>query len=487
MKSIKDKFQKYENIENPRNVLIILIGIYIIAISALIRADYDYIDDMGRAAYGYTGWEERFSRYLSTYLSHILHAGNFLSDISPLPQLLAVIILAISSMMIIRIIVGKGEKYSLWEIIAVIPVGLSPYFLECISYKYDSPYMAISIFASIFPILFYQYGTVKYGLTVILGTIMVCTTYQAGAGIFPMLVVLLAIQDWNNGEKINEVIKYIFKSAIPYLIGMGIYKFFMMKTVSSYVENTIATPKEIIHHYIQYLMTVKSDFKIAWCYCILIICVGFIFEKVYTSKQNKILSLIISSIAVIIMGALSWGLYPILSKPLFAPRAMYGFGVFIAILGVSTVKNKKEYFVFSKVICIILSWCFIVLALTYGNALVTQDKYTDIRIESVVMDLNTLDCINNSTKKNIQITGSIGLAPILRNKPKNNQILNRLIPITFSGDWFWGDYKLYHYYGIKNLIQNKDIDLTKKELPILKDTMYHTIYGDSENILIELK
>ena len=261
----------------------------------------------------------------------------------------------------------------------------------------------------------------------------------------------------------------------------------MMKTVSSYVENTIATPKEIIHHYIQYFMTVKSDFKIAWFYCVLIICIGFILEKVYTSKQNKILSLIMSSIAVIIMGGLSWGLYPILSKPLFAPRAMYGFGVFIAVLGVSTVKSKNDVLFFSKVVCTILSWCFIVLALTYGNALVAQDKYTDIRIEAVVMDLNTLDCIKTNTNKNIQITGSIGQAPIIRNKPKNNQILNRLIPITFSGDWFWGDYKLCHYYGIKNLIQNKDVDLTQKKLPILKDTMYHKIYGDSENILIKLK
>ena len=483
--------EKIKNIlkisENWKKVFVILVGIYVIAISALIREDYDYIDDMGRAAYGYTGWEERFSRYLSTFLSHMIHAGTFLSDISPFPQLLAIIILAISSVLIIKILVGEDEKCSLWEIIAVIPVGLSPYFLECISYKYDSPYMAISIFASVFPILFYQCGMIQYYVSVIIGTIAVCTTYQAGAGIFPMIIVVIALEHWNKGKKINEVIKYIFQSAVPYLIGMGIYKFFIMKTVTSYVENGIAAPREILQHYIQYFTIVKSDFKTVWCYCIAIICIGFIIEKVYTSKQNKILSLILSSSAVFVMGILSWGLYPALKQPLMAPRAMYGFGVFIALLGVATVKNKSKYFYVLKLVCVVLSWCFIVLALTYGNALVAQEEYTDMRMNAVVMDLNTLDCMKKDTEKNIQIKGSIGQAPIIRNKPQNNQILNRLIPITFRENWYWGNYKLCNYYGIQNLKPVKEIDLAKKNLPILKDTMYHTIYGNSKNILIELK
>lgn len=39
-------------------------------------------------------------------------------------------------------------------IAAVVPLGLSPWFLECFSYKFDSPYMALSVLASVIPFIF---------------------------------------------------------------------------------------------------------------------------------------------------------------------------------------------------------------------------------------------------------------------------------------------------------------------------------------------
>lgn len=122
---------------------LILAAVYLVALSAVLRADFFYYDDIQRACWGWPGWG--FSRHVSNGLSKVLHAGSYLTDVSPFPQLLAILIISLSSVLCIFFLTGKKEV-SLWQLIAAVPVGLSPYFLECLSYKFDAPYMALSVF-----------------------------------------------------------------------------------------------------------------------------------------------------------------------------------------------------------------------------------------------------------------------------------------------------------------------------------------------------
>ena len=55
-------------------------GIYILALFSLLRAGFHYKDDLGRAFEGYRHWEYA-SRYLSNWLSVILHTDTNLAEI----------------------------------------------------------------------------------------------------------------------------------------------------------------------------------------------------------------------------------------------------------------------------------------------------------------------------------------------------------------------------------------------------------------------
>ena len=134
--------------------LIIIFLLLLLSISAILKADFKYADDLGRVVNGYRGWGN-FSRYLSNLFSIFLHADTYLTDISPLPQIFAIIIMALASIILIHLF-SNGKKITFFNIIAVIPLTINPYFLECLSYKYDAPYMAISVLASIIPFLFYK-------------------------------------------------------------------------------------------------------------------------------------------------------------------------------------------------------------------------------------------------------------------------------------------------------------------------------------------
>lgn len=485
----KEKINQY--LRNHRNTLImfgILFCIYILALSALIRANINYRDDMGRVFAGYRQWTY-FSRYISYIMSLFIHTDFYLADVSPLPQIIAVIIIVCTSLLVIKIITKK-DSIGIIHLFAVLPLGLSPYFLTCLSYKYDAPYMAISVLFSILPLRFYKENIrIKYFILVFFSTLGVMMSYQVSAGIFPMLVVLLSVLEWSRGEKIKNVLKFIGISAVGYIAGLGIFRLFIMRPANGdYAATSIPEFSQIIpqtlSNYKKYISLIKSDLKTEWLVLIIIIAILFLFTVTKNSLQKKPVAFLVTGISLVVMFLLSFGIYPILETPLYNPRAMYGFGVFIAFISIVAVSYKMSI---SKIAAVLLGWCFIVFALIYGNAWHEQQQYVDFRITQVIDDLNDLENVNWDETVNLQLSGQIEYAPVLQNMPKDYNILNRLIPITFKANYKWGEFEFYNYYGMKNVKQVKFKKEEIQDLSVEKDTMYHRIYSKGQNILVRLK
>ncbi len=461
---------------------------YLIALYSIFRTNFNYIDDLGRALSGYRGWRG-FSRYISDYLSPFIHTSKFLFDISPLTQLLAISIICISSLIVIRII-RRGEKISYWDLVTVLPIGLSPYFLECFSYKFDSPYMALSVLSSVLPLLFYQSNKVVYCITTFLGTLVMCTTYQAASGIFPMFVLLVSFMMWTSKNDKQKILIFILLSAISYIIAIVVFKTFIMRPIGShvYVSNEIASLAEIIAHYKRYLKLVKSDFRKIWIITVLALSAWFIFINTYKSKQNKFISLVVAAAVTVIMSLLSFGLYPILTKPLYSPRAMYGVGAYIAFISVGSIYIGHSRYV-TRILTCVMAWLFITFSAAYGNALAVQGEYEDFRRAEIIYALVQLEQFNTDNDKNIQIVGNVGHAPAIRNAIRRCDMLRRLVPVTLMESWSWGRTKFMNYYNLKNLKYDGDIyEGSFDDFVLLHESSYHKIYikGDN-NFIIELK
>lgn len=464
--------------------VLILFVIYAVGISAVLHANFYYQDDVSRAAYGYKQWDY-FGRYLSTALSTLVHMGDYLTDIAPLPQLLAMLIMAVSAVLILYIIYGR-TNFRLCELVAVVPLGLNPYFLECLSFRFDAPYMAVSVLAAILPLLYRNKSTLIYIFASMLSILAVCTSYQSATGIFPMLVILLMLRDWNVGR---NCMPFCLKSVAGYGAGLLYFKLVIMKPADAgYVSNTLPGLAEIVPNTLQnlkqYYQLILSDFKLYWLGVVLLMMAGFLYVSVRESKQKRLYAVGMALTALLMMCLLCFGIYPVLADTLFAPRAMYGFGVLIVLLGVAAAEGKL---ISLKVPAVILSWAFFVFSFTYGNALNLQKEYTDFRIRMVIEDLNDMEVFQSGEEIAVQISGSIGDAPVLNNMPQNYEILGRLIPETFSGGSDLTQAQFFYYYDLKNVMQNNSIDLRDMELPVLEEHMYHTIRGKEQYILIELK
>lgn len=467
----------------------ILCVIYITAISAIIRADFNYYDDMRRIAEGSSAWG--FSRHLSNLLSVFLHGDTYLTDISPLTQLLAAVMMAAASALLLYIFRSSEEdKIGLWNIIAVLPAGICPYFLECYSYKFDAPYMALSVLVSVIPILFVNCGSLAYVTSVVLCSLTMCMTYQVSAGIFPLLIIFYSLHQWQKSVNIKNILLFIGKSAASYAGALLFFSVFIMKTENYYYANNELLPFQelipgVITHLKAYYRLALNDFKMEWIVLIVIIIVSYAGFLLFYCRRNKLVTFLLLAVSGACSLMVAFGLHPAFDTSLTAPRTMYGIGIVIAMMTV-----KLSYFPKSlpvRLVCLGLSWCFFSFAFTYGNALKIQDEYTTYRINLVINDLNELKTAATDNITEISIEGNIGYSPIIESMPDDYDMLIRLVPETFGGELLWNQYYFFHFLDLRNVIEMDSAYPLNRDLPVLKDTMYHTIRGDQNYIVIELK
>ncbi len=269
---LKRETIKYKFLAKP---FIILAFIYCLGIVSIIRANFNYIDDLGRVSDGYRGWMN-WSRYISEGLSVLIHTDSRLMDISPLPQILACLILALASVILIYVFTEK-EQISKWNILAVIPLGLSPYFLECLSYKFDSPYMALSVLASIFPFLFIQCNEKIYFCISFVGCLIMCMTYQASSGIYVLITLFLAAKKFNEGK---SCFRFIAVSALSYVVSLVVFRIALMRKLNDYATTDTAGISDLIpivcNNIQTYFNLIYSDFNRVWLVLIVLLVVAYI-------------------------------------------------------------------------------------------------------------------------------------------------------------------------------------------------------------------
>jgi len=474
-----------------RKPVLIMSGVYLLGILTIIRANFLYRDDIARSAEGYHDWFV-WSRYVAELLSLFIHADFRFTDISPLPQLLAVLILAISSVLLVYIL--NSRKITITGLLASISIGLFPYVLECLSYKYDAPYMALSVFASIIPFLFIASKKAFFFFSVI-GLLIMCMTYQAASGIYLLLVLILCFQDWNSRKKsTKEIFSFLGIAVFAFCFALLVFKFFLMREASNYVSNAMFPISQIIPGTLSniktYTMTINHDLGLIWKIGIILVFVLFITKSIYHSAQKNLIPFFVSILVIGLSFIVSYGAYSFLITPLYAPRAMFGFGVFLSILCVYVVSDFKKIAVITV---LALNWCFFTFAFSYGNALADQARYAEFRIGILLQDLSTLYPNQNGEDLSIQLKNSIDYTPSIKNIAKHNPVIKRLVPTrlqdfyVFDNRYYleyfnFGTYRMTHY---PNYTENENYNT--ENLPVVLDSYYHTIKSDGNHLLIILK
>lgn len=322
-----------------------------------------------------------------------------------------------------------------------------------------------------------------------LGTIVVCTTYQASSGILPLTCLAMGLGMWCRKVDRTQVRSFLLSAAGGYVVGMLLFRFILMTNPYEYGDyvDTSLDLLAIVPNLKNYVILILNGFPTPWLLLLVVITCSYFLVMLYNSRHNKLLTLLLTVMTAACLFVLSLGVNIALRSPLFEPRALYGLGIAVAIFCIEIALAEKQ--IVSKAAVLLLSLSFVSFSFIYGNALHIQKNYTELRMTQLVSDLTELDMLQKDANIKIQVKGSVGYADQLTRSLITYPLLREMIPIQLQdSDWYWGDYELLYHTGLNGMIQKEwELDLSTIGLPILKDTAFHTISGNQDYILIELK
>jgi len=328
----------------------------------------------------------------------------------------------------------------------------------------------------------------------VISLLIMCMTYQAASGIYLVILIVLCFQNWNKREKsYKEILSFFGIAVFAFCFATLVYRFFIMRPhIDSYTSTTMLPPSQIITGMLSniknYALIINHDFGLIWKTGIALVLFFFIIQSTSQSAQKKLFSFFVSVSVIVISFIVSYGAYFLLTTPLYAPRALFGFGIFLAVLCVYVVSDYKKIAI---VAVLALNWCLFVFAFSYGNALADQARYAEFRISILLHDLSSLYPNQNQNDMTFQLNNSIDYAPAIKNIAKHYPVIERLVPKRLGAtgnDWDYGGYFPIHFnYTQIRMETDASINYNSLNLPVVLDSYYHTIQSDGNHILITLK
>lgn len=484
-----------ENVSEHKNIIVafkFIFCIYLCSAIALLRANFNFVDDLGRILWGYRSWLN-FSRYISEYGSVIINGNDRLTDISPLPQILAIFFMAIAASILIKLFVGN--KWHWLCIISVCPLMINPFFEDCLAFKFDAPFMAASILFAVLPFLWFDSDLRIFTIVAFSGTVAMLSSYQAASGGFLIILCFKVLLEWSQGklENSKDYKKYLY-GFIAHASGMLFYKFFLLlpATSETSVNIEIASFSNILFSIFNNLNTyrniIKWNFPRIWLLFIAFIIVWYLVAMTINASKNKFKVLILGVLNLVITFCGSYGIYSLLPQPVYAFRGLIGFGIWISLICLSIATLNKGRSI-GAIGVIGIAWLFFGYQFTYGNALKEQQRYVDYRINLALTDFNRY-YVDSKTKLYVQLDGTIGQSPVIENMHRAYPLLEKNIPSVLVGrSHLFDQLYFYGYFGLKNVerITQEEEDYSKLNLPVILDTRFHKFQSSGNKVLITLK
>jgi hypothetical protein len=193
---------------------ILLFSLYCIGLAGIIRADRLYLDDMGRALYGYADMAPA-GRAAAELLSGLffLHPGTV--DASPFTQISAAALLACAALLLCRTL---RIRLTPAVVAACLPFGLAPYGLENLSYRFDAPLTAAGALLAVLP---FCLPRGKFFAGAALCVFAAASIYQPCLNIYPAVAAFLLLRNLSRGKAGSAALA--LHLGAPFLLGAVLY------------------------------------------------------------------------------------------------------------------------------------------------------------------------------------------------------------------------------------------------------------------------
>ncbi|MCE2078887.1 glucosyltransferase domain-containing protein [Streptococcus thermophilus] len=479
----------WEFIERNKKACFIILSIYLVVNINIGLAEFPYIDDIGRQLEGYSGFSEHYSRYLSEISARLIQGGSHLTDPGLSTNIISAFILTFASVTLLFVLF-PSKKINLGLILSSTVIGINPWFLEALSFRFDNPFMSLSILVSLLPFIFWE-SKKLFNLFSIICIYLMCNSYQASSGIYILMVLTLVFLELIYGKKLN--IKGLLNSAVSYIVGMVLYKVQITIKPPIFAEQgktpgLFQLPNVIIGNAKGYLKNIYLQSYKTWIYLVIVLLFLLILNILISGKQKKIFSLFYTFIWLSVGSVISYGAYLALPMQfyLMRPRYEYGLGAFISIILVVIVGISSKNGILSLIKSLV-SGLFVFYMLTFSFVYVSTLKQQNTIFESQSSILG--NALNKYvTKKNrvVNLNKFLPNSPIYENTSSVYPLIGSLVMPNTNISW---DMTKRFNSLTKLDVEFKPFDTTNLDssYELLETTKLYDLYSKDDQLYLFMK
>ncbi|MBV8329978.1 MAG: glucosyltransferase domain-containing protein [Verrucomicrobia bacterium] len=439
-------------------------------------ADRYHLEDWRRLLDGTFGWIGE-GRPLTELLMRALNLGDPFKDLSPLPQIATIAVLSYSAVLISR---KFAIRPPLLAALIAFPIGGSPFFLENLSFRYDSLGMALAMTLALVPLLTTESLSFKAWFTGALCIFASLNFYQTGINaFFVFCVVELSLLQLRN-DSLQKLQKIILLRVAQFLAGFVPYLLLARALIrGSYNQQHFTLVTNVSE-----LGAIARNWKTSWHFiygslpagqreifrlpvllaALLLIGIGLYYVRTMIRSRQSVLVVALALVAVILLplawigGALGPVLFPA-NAIILLPRIHMGLGPLLASSFVLICATFSRLGLDTKWLCVpfaIPAYAMIMFAFVFGNTLKEQKRYEE-RITSKLLDDVKLISSTYPVEA-IIINGNVGYAPAVRQVMRKYRLLRSLVSIDLRTDLNDGSYihNMLRYYGLDTPPEDSD-------------------------------
>ncbi|ANN76852.1 glucosyltransferase domain-containing protein [Bordetella flabilis] len=481
-----------------RPVFLAALSLYGLAIWPILHADRFYIDDLGRAYAGYLGWSSD-GRPLANVVMELFNLGTPLTDLSPLPQVAALLLFAMLAVQVARRF-GIGGTWRAPLIVA--PLVAQPFFLENLSYKFDSLTMSLAVTLAALAVV----GPVARGWRGVAGMACILASlclYQPALNVFLVFALAELIHEQARCCAPRALLALAGVRILQLLVACGLYGGIMAATVKGHYATShqqlpdVAQAWPVMLHNLaafwRYVTayTATSWAALPWMLTVagVVLALGAAIRYAGThwaaSPPRVRLALALGPVAVVLGTAvLPWGPMLILRDPVFAPRVMVGVGALAsaALLAVSCALTRwrveRRWHV---AVLAAPAYGLFVFAAAYGNALGLQKAYEDRLTADIAQDLSGL--ADSAGVRRYTLRGHAPRPPVVQHDIRKYPLLDVLVPVYLTAGWGWAGDALRHAGSDLRFLASSDAGAPCAAVPAVRRQAYR-IYTKEDMAIV---
>ncbi|MDM1335412.1 glucosyltransferase domain-containing protein [Acinetobacter pseudolwoffii] len=453
---------------------------------ALLSPNIYYFDDNYRAAGGYYNWGGDF-RPFADYLYYIIGMGRDFTDLTPLPQLFALIFLYYTYLIYIKKF--SSEKLSIPVLLVFLPIVWNPFLLSNLYFRYDSIFMLLAVLISV--LATFDVDNKKYFRAVIL-LFIACGLYQPAIVAY-VCTVLFLVYKIEVGNK-NKIFILWFKQSLIFffifLVSLSFYYFTIMKFTTDYNFYSATHGQMAINKLIPNIFQVVKEFLVIFQGD-----TGFIFLAIFSSliiinfifmvKKFSFLGVIVFIVIQLGFVCSAAGVNIFLENPRFEYRTFIFFGFYLSYLLFSAlfILNLNKYKKYNYAILFFVSFYFLSISLSLSSIQKSKKIFDNYLILNIVNDLYSHNLDENKYFIFIGEINTYDVYRLIDKYPINKGITSNSAYYT---------YKMQNYFPVQlkyrkfrsNEEKYEFFRKNKNDFSLVENEKFYNIYSSKSEVVV---